>query len=159
MPTNENSWAIRNHQQIGNCWNYTRFSILFSNPIKSILLTWKNSWARRNHWHLEKCSYFIKPKQKNDSPKIEPKASTPDKMGTLSHRKIENVDISLDRSKKTITQKNCTLTILGLHAHARWRSRQNCWKNVGFTATGAGTGGSWPTNHTFRYVLSVFWKC
>ena len=37
----------------------------------------------------------------------------PDKMGALIHRKIKNVDISLDQRKKTILPKVCTLTILG----------------------------------------------
>ena len=43
----------------------------------------------------------------------------PNQMGALINRKIKNVDILLNRSKKTILQKVCTLKIFGLHAFAR----------------------------------------
>ena len=53
LPTIKNSWAIRNHQQIENCWFYTRFFIFVSNHIEWILLTLKNSWALWNHRDIE----------------------------------------------------------------------------------------------------------
>ena len=43
----------------------------------------------------------------------------PDKMEALIHRTIKNVNISLDQSKKTISQKVCTLTNLDLHTRAK----------------------------------------
>ena len=67
-----------------------------------------------------------------DSPKIEPKACTVTKWAPWSINKSKNVDISLDQSKKTIFQKVCTMTIVGLHAIAKWRSREKCWKSIGF---------------------------
>ena len=50
----------------------------------------------------------------------------PDKMEALIHRRIEHVDISLENIKKTIFKKVCTLIIFGLHAIAKWKSRENC---------------------------------
>ena len=47
-------------------------------------------------------------------------------MGTLIQQQNKNVDISLDQSKKKIPQKVCTLIIFGLHALAKWKSRENC---------------------------------
>ena len=70
--------------------------------------------------------------KKHDYPKIEPTACTVTKWAPWSINKSKNVDISLDQSKKTIFQKVCTLTIVGLHAIAKWRSREKCWKSIGF---------------------------
>ena len=85
------------------------------------------AFTNQNNW------YFIRPMQKTRLSENRTQSMHPDKQGALINRKIKNVDISLDQSKKTIPPKVCTLTILGLHALARWRSRQNCWKTIGFT--------------------------
>ena len=49
----------------------------------------------------------------------------PGKMKKLIHRKTKNVNILLKQSEKNTPQKICTLMILGVHAIARWSSRQN----------------------------------
>ena len=67
----------------------------------------------------QNCWYFIRPKQKKRLSKNRTQSMHPNQMGALINRKIKNVDISLDRSKKTILQKVCTLKMFGLHAFAR----------------------------------------
>ena len=88
---------------------------------------------RTNPSKNQNCWYFIRPMQKTRLSENRTQSMHPDKQGALINRQIKNVDISLDQSKKTIPPKVCTLTILGLHALARWRSRQNCCKTIGFT--------------------------
>ena len=96
---------------------------------------WSPNGRHMQHTNQSKnqnCWYFVRPTQKNDSPKIEPKACIVTTWAPWSINKAKNVDISLDQSKKTILQKVCTLSSLGPRALA-WRgSRQNCWKTIGF---------------------------
>ena len=88
---------------------------------------------RTNPSKNQNCWYFIRPMQKTRLSENRTQSMHPDKQGALINQQIKNAHISLDESKKTIPPKVCTLTILGLHALARWRSRQNCWKTIGFT--------------------------
>ena len=96
---------------------------------------WSSNGRHMQHTNQSKyqnCWYFVRPTQKNDSPKIEPKACIVTTWAPWSINKAKNVDISLDQSKKTILQKVCTLSSLGPCALV-WRgSRQNCWKTIGF---------------------------
>ena len=78
---------------------------------------WSPNGRHMQHTNQSKnqnCWYFVRPTQKNDSPKIEPKACIVTTWAPWSINKAKNVDISLDQIKKTILQKVCTLTILGL---------------------------------------------
>ena len=96
---------------------------------------WSSNGRHMQHTNQSKnqnCWYFVRPTQKNDSPKIEPKACIVTTWAPWSINKAKNVDISLDQSKKTILQKVCTLTILGPRALAWGGSRQNYWKTLGF---------------------------
>ena len=83
-----------------------------------IVVKWKPYATYKQNKH-QNYWYFVRPKQKTRLSENRAQSLHTDKMEALIHRKIKNVDISLDRSKKTIFQKVCTLTSLGWHTLAR----------------------------------------
>ena len=83
-----------------------------------IVIKWK-PYTIYKHNKNQNYLYFVGPKQKTRLSENRSQSLRTDKMEARIHRKIKNVDISLDRIAKTIFQKVCTLTSLGWHTLAR----------------------------------------